>query len=97
MDASQSFHRENLPSALKPRTIATSPSLRQKDYEHDEQGRRCEIGPLLHGQFHRHSRQSDFRRACSFYDGRWPNVQGLAHRLNNWAKAVVGVRPKPTS
>ena len=70
----------------------------KKDYEHDEQGRRVVTSDRFYlVKFHTAILANLISGGRSFisHDGLMSERSGLAHRLNNWAKAVVGVRPKP--
>lgn len=71
----------------------------KKDYQHDEQGRRrVKSDRYYMVKFHTAILANLVSGGRSFisHDGLMAERSGLAHRLNNWAKAVIGVRPKPT-
>ncbi|MBM68112.1 MAG: hypothetical protein CME43_01365 [Haliea sp.] len=72
----------------------------KKDYQHDVQGRRLVSSDRYYMvKFHTAILANLVSGGRSFisHDGLMSERSGLAHRLNNWAKAVIGVRPKPTS
>lgn len=71
----------------------------KKDYDDDGAGNRVVTADRYYMvKFHTAILANLVSGGRSFisHDGLMSERSGLAHRLNNWAKAVIGVRPKPT-
>ena len=102
VDASQSaYFRENFTFGAETAHYRyITEFYAKKDYEHDDKGNRVVTSDRFYMvKFHTAILANLVSGGRSFisHDGLMSERSGLAHRLNNWAKAVVGVRPKPAS